>query len=360
MTQDKRAADAYARSGVDIASGLAFIEAIRPLAAKTARPGSNAALGGFGGLFDLKAAGFEDPLLVASTDGVGTKLLLAEAADRLEGLGQDLVAMCVNDLVVQGAEPLFFLDYLATGRLDVKHGRRIVAGIADACRESGCALLGGETAEMPGVYAPGTFDLAGFALGAVERGSVLPNPCEPGDVLLGLAASGPHSNGFSLIRKILAEHNLSPHDPAPFDPLQSLADALLAPTRLYVRPCLAAIRTGGVRALAHVTGGGLIENPPRALEPGLCARIDLDAWDLPPVFAWLARAGDLGRHDLARTFNCGLGMILVVAQGAVQAVAAALDAADEPARRIGVIEAAPPGTKPSVRFEGGRAWPEPA
>ena len=358
MSQDKRAADAYARSGVDIARGDAFVAAIRPLAAATARPGSNAALGGFGGLFDLRAAGFKDPLLVASTDGVGTKLLLAEAAGRLEGLGQDLVAMCVNDLVVGGAEPLFFLDYLATGRLDVGHARRLVAGIADACRESGCALLGGETAEMPGVYAPGTFDLAGFALGAVERDAVLPRPSQPGDVLLGLAASGPHSNGFTLIRKILAEHNLGLNDPAPFDPLKSLADVLLAPTRLYVRPCLAAIRTGGVRALAHVTGGGLVENPPRVLASGQRARIDLDAWDLPPVFGWLARAGDLGRHDLARTFNCGLGMILVVAPNAVRAVEAALEAANAPAHRIGTIEAAAAGSKPGVRFDGGRAWPD--
>ncbi|MCB1884569.1 MAG: phosphoribosylformylglycinamidine cyclo-ligase [Geminicoccaceae bacterium] len=354
MTQEPPVPDAYAQAGVSIERGNRFVDLIKPIAAATRRPGGDAALGGFGGLFDLKAAGFADPLLVAATDGVGTKLLLAREADRLEGLGQDLVAMCVNDLVVQGAEPLLFLDYYATGRLDLAQGRRLVQGIADACKASGCALLGGETAEMPGVYPPGEFDLAGFALGAVERGAVLPQGVQPGDALLALASSGVHSNGFSLVRRILKDGNFGLADKAPYDPALDLADALLAPTKLYVRPCLAAIRAGGVRALAHITGGGLLENTPRVLPQGTSARFDLERLPLPPLFHWLAKAGGLGRDELARTFNCGVGMVLVVAPDAVAAVQAALLAKGEEATPVGEIVVGGDG----AQFTGeGERWP---
>jgi phosphoribosylformylglycinamidine cyclo-ligase len=315
LRQASASGDRYAEAGVDIAAGNALVERIGPLAAATRRPGSTAGLGGFGALFDLKACGYRDPLLVATTDGVGTKLLLAREAGGLEGLGQDLVAMCVNDLVVQGAEPLFFLDYYATGRLVVEEAALVVRGIAAACRVCGCALVGGETAEMPGLYGPGDFDLAGFAVGAVEREALLPRPdIDPGSVVLGLASSGPHSNGFSLIRAILRESGLGPGDPAPFPSNETLGEALLAPTRLYVAPVLQALRRapGAIKGLAHITGGGLLENLPRALPQGARARLDAGTWPLPPVLRWLKEAGRLSDREMARTLNAGIGMAVVV------------------------------------------------
>jgi phosphoribosylformylglycinamidine cyclo-ligase len=342
MKQGSAGRDRYAESGVDIAAGNALVDRIKPLAAATRRTGSDAGLGGFGALFDLKACGFRDPLLVATTDGVGTKLLLGRETGRLRGLGIDLVAMCVNDLVVQGAEPLLFLDYFATGRLDPVQGAELVAGIAEGCRASGCALVGGETAEMPGLYAPGDFDLAGFAVGAVERDGVLPRPdVAAGDAILGLASSGVHSNGFSLVRLILAETGADLAAPAPFDPSTGLAEALLRPTRLYVRPVLDLLRgmPGAVKALAHITGGGLVENLPRVLPSGTVARLDAGAWTLPPLFRWLKAAGRLGDHELARTFNCGVGMVLVVGVDRAEAVATRLRAAGETVLHLGRIEA---------------------
>ena len=278
----------YRDAGVDIDAGNALVDAIKPLARATARSGSGAALGGFGAVFDPKAAGFRDPLLLATTDGVGTKLRIAIETGRHDTIGIDLVAMCVNDLVVQGAEPLFFLDYFATGRLDVEAGRRIVAGIAAGCREAGCALIGGETAEMPGMYSEGDYDLAGFAVGAVERDGILTGEnVRPGDIVLGLAASGVHSNGFSLVRRVVAEAGISYDAPAPFAPDQSLGEALLVPTRLYVRPGLAACHSGKVKAFAHITGGGLVENPPRVVPANCGFRLNASTWTLPPVFCWL-------------------------------------------------------------------------
>lgn len=339
--------DAYADAGVDIAAGNALVEAIRPLAGSTARVGSNPDLGGFGGLFDLAACGFRDPVLVSATDGVGTKMLLGIAHDRIDGLGIDLVAMSVNDLVVQGATPLFFLDYLATSRLDIERARRLIAGIAEGCREAGCALVGGETAEMPDVYRPGDFDLAGFAVGAVERDGILPRPVRPGDRLLGLVSSGVHSNGFSLVRKLVARHG----EPEGID--------LLAPTRIYVKSCLEAIATGHVRALAHITGGGLLENVPRFMTNGLVARIDAARWPLPPVFEWLARAGGLSSVELARTFNCGIGMVVAVAEADVREVIAVFGKAGETVREIGgIVEADDAGAAPAVWIDNAEeAWP---
>jgi phosphoribosylformylglycinamidine cyclo-ligase len=336
----------YAGAGVDIDAGNALVERIRPAAAATARPGVVEGLGGFGALFDLRAAGFADPILVAATDGVGTKLRIGIETGRLRGLGQDLVAMVVNDLVCQGAEPLFFLDYFATGRLDVAAAADLVEGIAAACRDAGCALVGGETAEMPGLYAPGDFDLAGFAVGAMERGRGLPSGVAPGDALIGLAASGPHSNGYSLIRRVAAEAGLAWDAPAPFAD-GSLGAALLEPTRLYVRPALAAIRTGGVRALAHVTGGGLPENLPRVLPAGCGAAIDLAAWPLPPVFAWLQEAGRIAEAEARRTFNCGIGMVVVAEPSRADALAALLTDAGEDARPLGRVT-----DRPGIAFAG--------
>ncbi len=321
-----------------------MVEAIKPLAAGTARTGTSAGLGGFGALFDLKAAGYRDPILVSTTDGVGTKLKVAIAADRHDTVGIDLVAMCVNDLVVQGAEPLFFLDYFATGKLDVGAGRAIVAGIVEGCRQAGCALVGGETAEMPGMYAAGDYDLAGFAVGAVERDQIIDGSrVAAGDVILGLASAGVHSNGFSLVRKIVEAAGLSYGDPAPFDRSRPLGEALLIPTRIYVKSCLAAARGGQVKALAHITGGGLFENIPRVLPEGLAAEIDARRWPLPPVFAWLSRAGGVADAEMARTFNCGIGMVLVVAPDQAAAVGAELAAAGEKLFDIGRIVARRPG-----------------
>ncbi len=295
-------------------------------------------LGGFGGLFDLKAAGFTDPVLVSATDGVGTKVLIADAAGRHDTIGIDLVAMCVNDLVVAGAEPLFFLDYMATGKLDVNAGRDLIEGIVDGCKQAGCALIGGETAEMPGVYEPGRYDLAGFAVGAVERENVQSgDKAKAGDVIFGLASSGLHSNGFSLVRHVIAEGGLDYAATAPFDNQQTLAQALLEPTRIYVKSCLAALATGRVQGLAHITGGGLLENIPRVLPDGLSAVLDANAWPLPPVFGWLATLGGIKPEEMARTFNCGIGMAVIADAAKADAVEAALLAAGETVFHIGTI-----------------------
>jgi phosphoribosylformylglycinamidine cyclo-ligase len=348
----------YKDAGVDIDAGDALVEAIKPLARGTRRAGADAGLGGFGALFDLKAAGFKDPVLVASTDGVGTKLKVAIAAGRHETVGIDLVAMCVNDVVVQGAEPLFFLDYYATGRLSVEHGRTVVAGIAAGCREAGCALIGGETAEMPGMYAEGDYDLAGFVVGAAERGTLLDGGgIAPGDVLLGLESSGVHSNGFSLVRRIVANRGIDYAKPAHFEPNVSLGEALLRPTRIYVRSGLALARAGLVKGLAHITGGGLIENVPRVLPAGTRAVIDAGAWTLPPVFAWLKSMGALPAREMARTFNCGIGMVAVVAPGKTEAAARLLREHGEKVHRIGRIEAAAPGAEAEAAVQGAEeAW----
>jgi phosphoribosylaminoimidazole synthetase len=331
---------AYADSGVDIDAGNALVDAIKPLVRSTRRPGADAELGGFGGLFDLKAAGYRDPVLVAATDGVGTKLRVAIDTGILDTVGIDLVAMSVNDLIVQGAEPLIFLDYFATGRLEPTLGARIVAGIAEGCRQAGCALIGGETAEMPGIYAGKDFDLAGFAVGAVERDAVLPRPdVVAGDVILAIASSGVHSNGFSLVRKLVADGGYSYDDPAPFDNARPLGEALLTPTRIYVKPMLAAIReTGGVKAMAHITGGGLTENVPRVLPAGTAARFDLNALPVPPVFRWLAGLGDIAEAEMLRTFNCGVGMAVVVSAADADAVTRTLQSSGEMVVRIGRIE----------------------
>jgi phosphoribosylformylglycinamidine cyclo-ligase len=346
----------YKQAGVDIDAGNALVEAIKPLAKSTARAGSDAGLGGFGAFFDLAKAGYKDPLLVATTDGVGTKLKLAIETGRHEGIGIDLVAMCVNDLVVQGAEPLFFLDYYASGKLEVETGRRIVAGIAEGCRMAGCALVGGETAEMPGMYREGDYDLAGFAVGAVERGrAITGETVRPGDVVLGLASSGVHSNGYSLVRKVVADAGLDWSDAAPFASNRSLGEALLEPTRIYVKGTLAAARTGKVKALAHITGGGLLENIPRVLPQGARAGLDSKSWELPPVFRWLAEAGRVPAKEMARTFNCGIGMVAVVAAEEAAAVARMLEVAGERVLTIGRIE--PSQGAPDVTIAGLERWP---
>lgn len=329
----------YAQAGVDIDAGNRLVDLIKPLVRATARPGADSEIGGFGGLFDLKRAGFRDPVLVAGTDGVGTKLKIAIETGRHDTIGVDLVAMCVNDLVVQGAEPLFFLDYFACGKLDPETGARVIGGIAAACRETRCALIGGETAEMPGLYAPGDYDLAGFAVGAVERDQLLPRRdiCA-GDIVIGMASSGVHSNGFSLVRRIVADSGLRFDAPCPFDKARSLGEALLAPTRLYVSSCLAAIReTAGVKALAHITGGGFTENIPRVLPKGLSARIDLARVPVSPVFQWLARQGDVAESEMLRTFNCGIGMVAVVDPGHADAVAALLARMGEAVTPLGKL-----------------------
>ncbi|KAF0677123.1 phosphoribosylformylglycinamidine cyclo-ligase [Profundibacterium mesophilum] len=327
----------YADAGVDIAAGNALVERIKPAAKRSARAGVMSGLGGFGALFDLKAAGYDDPILVAATDGVGTKLKIAIETGELDGVGIDLVAMCVNDLVCQGAEPLFFLDYLATGKLELDAAARIIEGIAEGCVRSGCALIGGETAEMPGMYQGGDFDLAGFCVGAMNRGAALPANVSEGDVLLGLGSDGIHSNGYSLVRRIVSRSGLGWDDPAPFAE-GSLGAALLTPTRLYVKPGLAAIRAGGVHALAHITGGGLTENLPRVLPEGLGARVDLGAWKLPAVFAWLAAEGGLDEAEMLRTFNSGIGMVLAVAEDRADALADLLEGQGERVIRLGHVE----------------------
>jgi phosphoribosylformylglycinamidine cyclo-ligase len=329
----------YAQAGVDIDAGNAMVDKIKPLVRATRRRGADAEIGGFGGLFDLKAAGFVDPILVAANDGVGTKVKIAIESGLHEGIGVDLVAMCVNDLVVQGAEPLFFLDYYATGKLDPEAGVAIVKGIAQGCIESGCALIGGETAEMPGLYAQGDYDLAGFAVGAAERGRLLPRGApKPGDVLFGLPSSGVHSNGFSLVRRIVARTGLAWDAPAPFAPGQTLAQALLTPTRLYVKPLLAALKaTESILALAHITGGGFPDNIPRVLPDELGVRLDLAAFDPPPVFGWLAREGGVAEAEMLRTFNCGIGMIVIAQAEKADEAEAALRQAGEAPLRVGEI-----------------------
>jgi len=329
----------YAQSGVDIDAGNLMVEKIKPLVRATRRPGADGEIGGFGGLFDLKAAGFIDPVLVAANDGVGTKLKIAIDSGRHETIGIDLVAMCVNDIVVQGAEPLFFLDYFATGKLDPEQGTAIVAGIARGCRIAGCALIGGETAEMPGLYRAGDYDLAGFAVGAAERGQLLPtDDIVEGDVLLGLASSGIHSNGFSLVRRVVEISGLKWEDQAPFDFGRTLAEALLEPTRIYVKPLLKAIReTHGIKALAHITGGGFPDNIPRVLPKDFAAELELTAIEVPPVFSWLAKTGGVAPTEMMRTFNCGIGMVAVVASGQAAQVAAVLQEAGETAFPIGRI-----------------------
>jgi phosphoribosylformylglycinamidine cyclo-ligase len=343
----------YAQSAVDIDAGNRMVELIKPLVRATARRGADAEIGGFGGLFDLKRAGFADPLLVAATDGVGTKVKIAIETGIHETIGIDLVAMSVNDLVVQGAEPLFFLDYFACGKLDPKVGASVVAGVADGCRLAGCALIGGETAEMPGVYRGGDYDLAGFAVGAAERGAILPRgDIRAGDIVLGLASSGVHSNGFSLVRRVVAKSRLKWSAPAPFDKKRKLGRAVLAPTRIYVRSCLAAIReTGAVKALAHITGGGFPDNIPRVLPKGLGARIELARVPVPPVFRWLAKAGRIAEPEMLRTFNCGIGMVAVVEPRKASAVAAVLERKGETVVRLGEIVPAAKG-KPQVTYTG--------
>ncbi|HEY5071421.1 MAG TPA: phosphoribosylformylglycinamidine cyclo-ligase [Caulobacteraceae bacterium] len=322
----------YAEAGVDIDAGARLVERIKPIAHATRRPGADAALGGFGALFDLKAAGFDDPLLVSTTDGVGTKLRIAIETGVHGSIGIDLVAMCVNDLLAQGAEPLIFLDYFATGRLDVDAAAKVLAGIGEGCALAGAALVGGETAEMPGMYAGGDYDLAGFCVGAVERGRVLPQmeAQRSGDLLIALASSGPHSNGYALIRRIIDLTGLGWASPAPFAPQATLADAMLTPTRIYVQAVLPLARAGLLKAAAHITGGGLIENPPRVVSKGLAPRIDWQSWTLPAVFRWLQTEGGIVDHELRRTLNCGVGFILVVArEKAPEALALLLDAGED-------------------------------
>jgi phosphoribosylformylglycinamidine cyclo-ligase len=334
----------YADAGVSIAAGNALVKAIAPLAKATARPGATSELGGFGGFFDPKAAGYHDPLLVAANDGVGTKLKLAIEHDKHDTVGIDLVAMCVNDLIVQGAEPLFFLDYFATGKLENGVAERVIAGIAEGCKLAGCALIGGETAEMPGMYAPGDYDLAGFCVGAVERGEQLTgDKVAPGDVLLGLASSGVHSNGYSLVRRLAADKGWKLNRPALFDQEQLLIDALIAPTRIYVASLLPLIRAGLINALAHITGGGLLENIPRILPDGAHAVVDADLWPQPRLMAFLQAQGAIEPEEMARTFNCGVGMVLAVSEAQVAEVTAQLEAAGETVFPVGRIEAGEKG-----------------
>ena len=350
MTDKEPAATSYtyAAAGVSIDAGNALVRMIGPLAKATRRPGAEADLGGFGGVFDLKAAGFSDPLLVAANDGVGTKLKLAIDSGKHDTVGIDLVAMCANDLIVQGAEPLFFLDYYATGQLDTGVAAAVIAGIAEGCRQAGCALIGGETAEMPGMYAGGDYDLAGFCVGAVERDQLLTGDrVRDGDVILGLASSGIHSNGYSLVRKLAADKQWKLDRPALFDNSRLLIDALMAPTRIYVRSLLPLLRAGRINALAHITGGGLLENIPRVLPAGLHANIDANAWPQPRLMAFLQAQGAIEPEEMARTFNCGIGMVLMIAPDTADAVTDALTAAGETVHRIGHINAGERGCKVS-------------
>ncbi len=351
MRQETLGAHTYQQAGVDIDAGEALVKAIEPLARATSRPGANGELGGFGGLFDLREAGFRDPVLVAATDGVGTKLQLIARSGQHEVAGRDLVAMCVNDLIVQGAEPLFFLDYLAAPKLDAAVASAVVKGIADACREAGCALIGGESAEMPGHYRRGDYDLAGFAVGAVERDRLLPrDDLAAGDVVLGLASSGIHANGFSLVRQIMRSKALFLTDPAPFAPERTLAAALLVPTRIYVRSLLGLFEHNVVKALAHITGGGLLDNVPRVLPEGLIARIDAASWHAPPVFLWLYETGRIRAEEMLRVFNCGIGMVVVVAPEYADSVADYLIEQGETVYRLGELVAG--DGPPRVRVDG--------
>ena len=337
--QAERNSVTYAQAGVDISAGNALVEAIKPLAKATRRKGADSALGGFGGLFDLKACGYKDPVLVAANDGVGTKLRVAIETGWHHGVGIDLVAMSVNDLIVQGAEPLFFLDYFATGKLDVAQAREVIAGIAEGCKQAGCALIGGETAEMPGMYHGKDYDLAGFAVGAVERKRILPAmDVGPGDVILGLASSGPHSNGYSLIRKIVELSGLDYDAPAPFANGKSLGEALLVPTRIYVKSLLKVFRkSNSIKALAHITGGGFLENIPRVLPKGCVAKINLEAVPFSPVFSWLQDIGGTPEREMLRTFNCGIGMVLMVKAKEVKAITSALEKSGEKVVSLGTL-----------------------
>jgi len=345
----------YRDAGVDIDAGHALVNAIKPLVAATKRPGADGSLGGFGGLFDLKAAGFSDPVLVAATDGVGTKLKIAAAMNDHAGIGIDLVAMCVNDLIVQGAEPLFFLDYFATAKLEPETAVRVIAGIAEGCKQAGCALIGGETAEMPGVYHAGEYDLAGFAVGAAERNNLLPgaDPVREGDLILGLASSGLHSNGFSLVRTLIDSAGLDYNSPAPFDPDQTLGQILLRPTQIYIKQVIGAIHANKLKALSHITGGGITDNVPRSLPDGVLAEIDLESWPLPPLFAWLEETGNLGDEELLRTFNCGIGMILITPKENAPLLKKSFSEAGETIYEIGVIRsAAKPDAPPGIKYQG--------
>jgi phosphoribosylformylglycinamidine cyclo-ligase len=347
----------YKDAGVDIDAGEALVDAIKPLAKSTARSGGAAGLGGFGALFDLRAAGFQDPILVATTDGVGTKLKIAIETGLHDKVGIDLVAMCVNDLVVQGAEPLLFLDYYATGKLDVEAGRTIIAGIAEGCRQAGCALVGGETAEMPGMYAGGDYDLAGFSVGAAERGQLIDgSTVTVGDILLGIASTGVHSNGFSLVRKVVERAGLTFASPAPFAPGHSIGEALLIPTRIYVKSCLAALRAGSIKALAHITGGGLIENVPRVLPDHVVAEIDARTWPLAPVFQWLKTEAELPAFEMARTFNCGIGMVAACAPDQVDLACRLLREHGETVWQIGHVRARHNNEAQSQVLHAEQAW----
>lgn len=347
---------AYKKAGVDIEAAADLIDRVKPRIAKTARPGVMGGVGGFGALFDLKKTGYQDPVLVSSTDGVGTKIKLAIELDRHDTIGIDAVAMCVNDVVVQGAEPLFFLDYFATGKLVNEVAEAVISGIAEGCEMAGCALIGGETAEMPGLYLPGDYDIAGFTVGAVERETIVTGErIRPGDVVLGLASNGLHSNGFSLVRKIVADFpDMTFDSPAPFDPDLSLGELMLMPTRIYVRPVLKALKNYDIKGMAHITGGGLIENIPRILPAGLSARIDVKSWDLPPVFKWLQSAGNLAPADMAETLNCGIGFVLVCARDQAEDISAFLKEQGESVYTLGEIcEEGPP-----VELQGlTEAWP---
>jgi len=339
MTETTEKKDAYAKAGVDIKAGNALVEAIKPLAKSTKRAGADSDLGGFGGMFDLKATNLKDPILVSATDGVGTKLRIAIETNKHTSVGIDLVAMCVNDLIVAGAEPLFFLDYFATSSLNVDAARDVVSGIAQGCKQAGCALIGGETAEMPGMYASKDYDLAGFAVGAVEREQILPKEnIKESDVVLGLASNGFHSNGFSLIRKIIEQEKLSYNDTAPFDSSRSVGEALLEPTRIYVKPLLAAVKTGKIKAMAHITGGGLLENIPRILPDGLGVWISTKSWTPQTCFKWLAEKSKICSTEMARTFNCGIGMVVIISKENADEITKILTDAGEKVYRIGEVE----------------------
>ena len=337
-TEDKQKSYTYKDAGVDIDAGEALVDKIKPMAASTRRAGSDASLGGFGGLFDLKAAGYDDPILVAATDGVGTKLKVALEAGLHDTVGIDLVAMCVNDLIVQGAEPLFFLDYMATGHLDVDQMASVVSGIAEGCRQSKAVLIGGETAEMPGMYQGGDYDLAGFSVGAAERGILLDGStvCD-GDVILGLASSGIHSNGYSLVRKLVEKSGLSYDTPAPFDDSVTLGQALISPTKIYVKSVMAGVKAGFVKSLCHITGGGFLENIPRSMPKNNKAMISTDSWELPNVFNWLAATGNITTREMARTFNCGVGMAVFVSPEHVDEAKALFESHGETVYEIGKV-----------------------
>lgn len=358
MTNHAAHKDAYAEAGVDIDAGNELVRRIKPLAKSTARKGAGAGLGGFGAFFDMKAIGYKDPLIVSTNDGVGTKLMIAIETGLHDGIGVDCVAMCVNDLVVSGAEPLFFLDYYASGKLDVALAEKIIAGIAEGCRQAGCALVGGETAELPGLYKGGDYDVAGFAVGAVEReGVITGEKIEAGDVVLGLASSGVHSNGYSLVRKIVKDGGHAYNASAPFEKDVSLGEVLLRPTRIYVKPLLALARSLAVKGMAHITGGGLLENVPRVLPQGMGVTVDVASWAVPKVFPWLAREANLSAQNMLRTFNCGIGMVVIVAAADVAATQQLLRDQGEASFVIGTVEARGKDEEP-MRFDGLHGvWP---